>query len=237
MGNKFEKLVEETVVEVAPIVGIAARAIGSAGKAIARSVVGPAPTRNARNAGTRQSLKNRKINAKINRYVQNNTRERDWLKANDSDQAAKIAKETIRNNKGTGGSNVVTSGNKTTNHTSNYNQVRKKDLQVYSATKQGQPPVKDDESDNPLVTNTSASNQGSTSSNNSSKKTAVSGKFRAKVSNSAGVQKPKPTASDDSSTDDTENEKSDFRSRVASNAKSTAQGVTNVLLKHLTPGS
>lgn len=233
MGNKFEKLVEETVVEVAPIVGIAARAIGSAGKAIARSVVGPAPTAGARNAGKRQSLNNRKISSNINRQVQNT--KRDWLKANDSDSAAKIAKETIRNNKGTGGSNVVTSGNKTTNHTSNYNQVRKKDLQVYSATKQGQPPVKDDESDNPLVTNTSGSNQGSTSSNNSSKKTAVSGKFRTKVSNSAGVQKPKPTASDD--TDDTENEKSTFRSRVASNVKSTSQGVTNVLLKHLTPGS
>ena len=206
MGNKFEKLVEETVVEVAPIVGIAARAIGSAGKAIARSVVGPAPTAGARSAGKRQTINNRKINSNINRQVQNS--KRDWLKANDSDTAAKIAKETIRNNKGTGGSNVVTSGNKTTNHTSNYNQVRKKDLQVYSATKQGQPPVKDDESDNPLVTNNSGSNQGSSSSNNSGKKTAVSGKFRTKVSNSAGVQKPsKPTVTDDSPTDDTENEK------------------------------
>ena len=81
MANKFEKLVEETVVEVAPIVGIAARAIGSAGKSIARGIVGPAPTAGARNAGRRQAS-NRKSN--INKQVKGATR-RDWLKSNDSD--------------------------------------------------------------------------------------------------------------------------------------------------------
>ena len=270
-NNKFEQLVEETVVEVAPIIAVAARAIGGAGKSIARGILGkPAPVPGARNAAKRHALSNRKFNAGLNRSVGNSRANatRNWLKANDTDQAAKIAKETIRNNKGTGGSNVVTSGNKTTNHTSNYNQVRKKDLQNYSATKQGQPPVKDDESDNPRVTNTSGSSQGSSTNAKSAKKTSVSGKFRAKVGKRAGITLPDnvggpkpptnntppasritlppnvgptdgsaPRIADDSPTTEPEAKKSNFRSRVASNAKATAQGVTNVILKHLTPGS
>src|SRR5699024_10018426 len=119
--------------------------------------------------------------------------DKDWLNTSKRDDLARHDKQIIRNNKGTGGSNVVTSGNKTTNHTSNYNHVRKKDLQVYSATKQSQAPVKDDDLDNPLVTNNSGSKQGTTDKGKAPKKTAVNGKFNPNPSKNepAHVNKPK----------------------------------------------
>ena len=120
-NNKFERLVEETVVEVAPVIAVAARAIGGAGRAIARGIVGAAPTTASRSGAARQTSKkisNIKKSTKTSSSsgpMQNG----DWLDSRTRDMNATMARQTRQNNRGTGGSNVVTSGNKTTNHTSN----------------------------------------------------------------------------------------------------------------------
>lgn len=302
MANKYKQLLEDTIVEAVPIAAVAARAIGSAGKGIARSIIGAKPTPAqaraaadaSKKAGRTVSDKNRKTTSYKKYAKVSNTKttravaDKDWLNTTKRDDLARHDKQIIRNNKGTGGSNVVTSGNKTTNHTSNYNQVRKKDLQVYSVTKQGQAPVKDDDLDNPLVTNNAGSKQGTTDKGKAPKKTAVNEKFKAKAAKNesahvnankfkakveakngpstaepAHVNKPKPKgpstaepahvnankfkakvqakagASDAkpahvTKPSDTKSQGSnDSTNNIGSNIKSAANGVTNVILKHL----
>jgi hypothetical protein len=54
-----------------------------------------------------------------------------------------------------GSSNRITSGNTTTNDTSNFNKEREQEIN-YNISKQGQPPVKDDDRHNEQVTQTGA---------------------------------------------------------------------------------
>ena len=206
MANKYEKLVASTIVEVAPIIAVAARAIGGAGRTMGRAVVGP----KGKVSSGKSKIAVKKSKAapvKPPSADQVGKTDKDWLKTG----------QNARNNRGTGGSNVVTGGNQTTNHTSNYNQVRKADLQTYSTTQQGQPPVKDDDAGNPLITQTGGNaRQGSNPSKAEPKHV---NDFKARVQAKQGTSKS--------------NDGDDDSEKKQSAAGTIGSAAINTLYKHL----
>lgn len=142
-----------------------------------------------------------------------NHEKRDWL-VNKAQGAAQR-----------GTSNRITSGNVTTNHTSQFNKERKEQIN-YTNTQQGIKNTKDDDSHNELVTQTSSS--GSKDQNVSK---VQANRFKARVTRNVKASDKSTSPSPSTDTSDTGDSKKSV-SKLAS-VKSASRGVLGAIVSNL----